>query len=216
VIIFGARSPIVVELEETCRRAGLSIAALVSVNGVPRSLDQDRTIDLERFDAYPIDAPFLACAFAPQRRAALFAMALARGLTPRRALIDPTAILASSAEVEAGTYINAGVIVGGVSMIGKSCLINRAVSLGHHTLLQDGVSIGPGATLAGNIHVGEGSMIGAGATVLPNIRIGSGSLVGAGSVVIGHVPENTFVAGNPAKQKPFDPHKSSLYIEDGE
>jgi acetyltransferase-like isoleucine patch superfamily enzyme len=41
--------------------------------------------------------------------------------------------------------------------------------------------------------------IGANATILPGVRIGRNSLVGAGSVVTKDVPENSVVAGNPAK-----------------
>ncbi|MFZ2199013.1 MAG: acyltransferase [Thermodesulfovibrionales bacterium] len=41
--------------------------------------------------------------------------------------------------------------------------------------------------------------IGAHATILPGVRIGRNSLVGAGSVVTRDVPENSVVAGNPAR-----------------
>jgi acetyltransferase-like isoleucine patch superfamily enzyme len=41
--------------------------------------------------------------------------------------------------------------------------------------------------------------IGANATILPGIRIGKNSLIGAGAVVTKDVPENSVVAGNPAR-----------------
>ena len=41
--------------------------------------------------------------------------------------------------------------------------------------------------------------IGAGATILPGVTVGENSVVGAGSVVTKDVPDNTIVAGNPAK-----------------
>lgn len=41
--------------------------------------------------------------------------------------------------------------------------------------------------------------IGAGAVILPGIKVGENSIVGAGSVVTKDVPDNTVVAGNPAK-----------------
>ena len=41
--------------------------------------------------------------------------------------------------------------------------------------------------------------IGANATVLPGVCIGNNSVVGANSVVTKNVPENTVVAGNPAR-----------------
>jgi len=47
--------------------------------------------------------------------------------------------------------------------------------------------------------VEEGASIGSGATILCNIRIGKNAIVGAGSVVTKDVSPNTIVVGNPAK-----------------
>ena len=42
-------------------------------------------------------------------------------------------------------------------------------------------------------------MIGAGAAILGNIKVGRSCKIGAGSVVVKDVPDNTSVAGIPAK-----------------
>lgn len=47
--------------------------------------------------------------------------------------------------------------------------------------------------------VRKGASIGSGSTILANVTIGENALVGAGSVVTKDVPENTIVAGNPAR-----------------
>ncbi|MGD9211356.1 MAG: acyltransferase [Desulfobacteraceae bacterium] len=47
--------------------------------------------------------------------------------------------------------------------------------------------------------VKKGASIGSNATILCGVTIGSGALVGAGAVVTKDVPDNTIVAGNPAK-----------------
>lgn len=216
MILFGVRSPLVVEYEETCHRLGLSITAGVSVNGVPRMLDRSLVVNLADFDYLGTLDHFVACAFAPMRRAALIALAQELGLVMAPALIDPSAVLARTVRVGAGSFVNAGTVIGAMSILGEGVVVNRAVSLGHHTLLDDQVSIGPGATLAGNIHVGQGVMIGAGAILQPDIRIGAGAIIAAGSLVRHHVPARAFVAGNPAKERHFYPKKSSLYIVDGE
>lgn len=44
----------------------------------------------------------------------------------------------------------------------------------------------------------DGASIGAGATILPGIRIGTGAMVGAGAVVTKDVPPRVTVVGNPA------------------
>lgn len=48
-------------------------------------------------------------------------------------------------------------------------------------------------------YIGKSCVIGVGATILGGIRIGNYCVVGAGAVVSKDVPDNTIVAGNPAK-----------------
>jgi sugar O-acyltransferase (sialic acid O-acetyltransferase NeuD family) len=215
MILFGVRSPLVVDFEETLRRLDQRVAAAVSISGVPRLLDRQALVDLAEFHAES-GQEFIVPAFAPLRRQALWDQAVDLGLEPCAALIDPTAILPGAIRIGRGTFINAGVVIGGLSMIGEGVLVNRSASLGHHCVLGDFVSIGPGATLAGNIHVGAGSIVGAGAVVLPNVRIGRGSIVSAGAVVRKHVADATLVVGNPALPHRFNPARSSLAVEDGE
>lgn len=215
MIIFGVRSPLVADLEETLLRLDIAVTAAVSVNGTPRLLDRSRLVDLADFVPEP-GAQFTVCAFAPKRRGELIELALSLGLKKAKAIIDPTAIIPRSLRVGACSYINAGVVIGAMSMIGEGVLVNRAASLGHHTMLGDRVSIGPGATLAGNIHVGEGAVIGAGAVIHPDTRIGAGAVIAAGAVVRKMIPDGALVAGNPAVIKPFRPRASSINIEGGE
>jgi sugar O-acyltransferase (sialic acid O-acetyltransferase NeuD family) len=215
MILIGARSPLVVDFEETLARRGIAVAAAVCVSGVPRLLDRSRLVDLADFDPPP-GAPFLAPAFAPMRRAELLELGISLGLTKAEPLIDPSAVLPRSIRIGAGSFINAGVVIGAMTMLGEGVLVNRSASLGHHTVLGDLVSVGPGATLAGNIHVGAGSVIGAGCVILPNVRIGAGAIVSAGAVVRKHVPDGVLVIGNPAVERRFNPRVSSLNVEDGE
>ncbi len=215
MILFGVRSPLVVELEETLARLGIAVTAAISINGVPRVTDRSRLVELNAFTPIP-GAAFIASAFAPQRRRALVEQALAMDLVKARAIIDPTAILPRSVRVGDATFINAGVVIGAITLIGEGVLVNRAASLGHHTVLSDFASVGPGATLAGNVHVGANAVIGAGTTILPDVRIGENAIVSAGSVVRKHVADGAFVAGNPAVCLRFNPRRSALNVEDGE
>lgn len=49
------------------------------------------------------------------------------------------------------------------------------------------------------VYIGKNVWIASNVTILPGVHIGDNSVIGAGSVVTKDVPENVFVAGNPAK-----------------
>lgn len=216
MILFGVRSPIVVEYEETCSRLRLSVTAAVSVSGVPRLLDTSRLVDWEAFRTAPVDDSFIACAFSPVRRSELSVLAGSIGLARSAALIDPSAVIARSVRAGPGSFINAGVVIGAVTLIGANVLVNRCASIGHHCLIADNVSIGPGVMIAGNVQIGAGAVIGAGARIMPDIRIGRGAVVAGGALVRRHVPDGAFVDGHPAVERPFKLSRSSLSVEGGE
>lgn len=93
--------------------------------------------------------------------------------------------------------------------IGKGILIDHATSvvIGETAVVEDNVSMLHEVTLGGtgketgdrHPKVRQGVLIGAGAKILGNIEIGEGSKIGAGSVVLDPVPPHTTVAGVPAQ-----------------
>ncbi|EOD53726.1 serine O-acetyltransferase [Aeromonas molluscorum] len=102
-----------------------------------------------------------------------------------------------------------GVDVHPAARIGKGIMFDHATGIvvGETAVIEDDVSILQSVTLGGTGKAGgdrhpkirEGVMIGAGAKVLGNIEVGMGAKIGAGSVVINPVPPHTTVAGVPAK-----------------
>jgi len=93
--------------------------------------------------------------------------------------------------------------------IGKGIMIDHAHSIviGETAVVGDDVSMLHSVTLGGtgkaggdrHPKIGDGVLIGAGAKVLGNIRVGKCSRIAAGSVVLKEVPPNKTVAGIPAK-----------------
>ena len=80
------------------------------------------------------------------------------------------------------------------AVIGRNCIVMQNVTIGS--------SLKKGASFEQNNvapTIGDGVLIGAGATVLGDIHIGDGSIVGAGSVVTKSVPANSTVVGVPAR-----------------
>lgn len=113
-------------------------------------------------------------------------------------LVHPTAFVAASAKIDSGSQILALACVGADATLGRAVIVNTRAGVDHDAVLEDGVHIGPGATLAGRVHVGACSLVGAGAVVLPNVTIGTDVIVGAGAVVTKDVPSGVVVYGNPA------------------
>lgn len=93
--------------------------------------------------------------------------------------------------------------------IGKGLFLDHATGLvvGSTAVIGENVSILQGVTLGGtgkesgdrHPKIGDGVLIGAGAKVLGNIEVGSCSRIAAGSVVLKPVPKCTTVAGVPAR-----------------
>ena len=94
-------------------------------------------------------------------------------------------------------------------VIGKGIMLDHGTGLviGETAVVGDNVSMLQNVTLGGtgksdqdrHPKIGNGVLIGAGAKVLGNIKIGDCSRIGAGSVVLKEVPPRVTVAGVPAK-----------------
>ena len=80
-------------------------------------------------------------------------------------------------------------------VVGETAVIGNDVSMLH------GVTLGGTGKQTGDRHpkVGNGVLLGAGVKVLGNVHIGDGSKVGAGSVVLSDVPAHCTVVGVPAR-----------------
>jgi acetyltransferase-like isoleucine patch superfamily enzyme len=94
-------------------------------------------------------------------------------------------------------FVNSGVVLMSVLEI----TIGDDVAIANEAYLVDSDSHGVEGRPVKNapIHIGNGTWIGARAIVLPGVTIGSRCLVAAGAVVSKDVPDDTLVAGNPAR-----------------
>ena len=102
-----------------------------------------------------------------------------------------------------------GVDIHPAARIGKGLMIDHAhaIVIGETAVVGDNVSMLHSVTLGGtgkedgdrHPKIGDGVLIGAGAKVLGNIRVGHCSRIAAGSVVLSEVPPCTTVAGVPAR-----------------
>ncbi|KAL0406991.1 UNVERIFIED_CONTAM: Serine acetyltransferase 1, chloroplastic [Sesamum latifolium] len=100
-------------------------------------------------------------------------------------------------DIHPGAKIGRGIMLDHATglVIGETAVIGNNVSILHN------VTLGGTGKDSGDRHpkIGDGVLIGAGTCVLGNVRIEDGAKIGAGSVVLKPVPARTTAVGNPAK-----------------
>lgn len=114
-------------------------------------------------------------------------------------LVHPTAMVSATARLGAGCQILAQAVVAADAVLGEACIVNHHANVDHECVLGDGVHMAPASVLCGCVTLCDNTMVGANAVVLPRLRVGMNAVVGAGSVVTHDVPDDSVVAGNPAR-----------------
>ena len=94
-------------------------------------------------------------------------------------------------------FINSGVVIMSVLEV----TIGNDVAIANEAYIMDSDSHGVEGRPVKNapVRIGDGSWIGARAIILPGVTIGRRCLVAAGAVVSRDVPDDSLVAGNPAR-----------------
>jgi serine O-acetyltransferase len=112
-------------------------------------------------------------------------------------------VISQIARFLTGIEIHPGATIGRRFFIdhGSGVVIGETTEIGDDVLLYQGVTLGGTGHERGKRHptLGNGVVVGTGAKVLGNIRIGDNVKIGAGSVVVHPVPDNSTVVGIPGR-----------------
>lgn len=100
-------------------------------------------------------------------------------------------------EIHPGATIGKGVFIDH----GMGVVIGETAIVGDYCLIYQGATLGGTGKESGKRHptLGEGVVVGAGAKVLGNLQIGDRVRIGAGSIVLQDVPEDCTVVGVPGR-----------------
>lgn len=123
------------------------------------------------------------------------------------ARIEPGAIIRDQVKIGQHAVIMMGAVINIGSVIGDGSMIDMNAVLGGRAIVGKNCHIGAGAVLAGVIEppsakpvvVEDDVLVGANAVILEGVRVGKNAVVAAGAVVIEDVPDNSVVAGIPAR-----------------
>jgi UDP-3-O-[3-hydroxymyristoyl] glucosamine N-acyltransferase len=100
-------------------------------------------------------------------------------------------------EIGASTTIDRGTV--GETVIGRGCIIDNQVQIGHNCVIEEGVIICGCVGLAGSAHVGKYALLAGFVAVANKVKIGAGAQVAGYTAVTGHVPPGASWGGRPGR-----------------
>ena len=118
-------------------------------------------------------------------------------------VIAPESVISRHAIIGEGIFIEPYVRISNGVKLGDHCIVQSFTAINHDQTIGDNVLIGCNVAMAGS-SVGSHTTIADGSTIGFKKSIGSNCLVTDGTVVTKDIPDNVVAYGNPARTMPRD------------
>lgn len=115
--------------------------------------------------------------------------------------IHPTALLMNNnIIIDIGSFIGAYSIITTNVVIGKHCILNRSVQIGHDAIIGDYFSAMPGSVVSGGCKLGDFVYLGTNSSIREKLIIYDKVNIGLNTGVVKSISESGTYAGNPAQK----------------
>lgn len=114
-------------------------------------------------------------------------------------LVHPRAWLGANVKLGGGVVICAGALLTTDITLGEHSHVNIGATVGHDAVVGAFSTLSPGVHLSGRVQLGEGVEVGTGACVNPGLSLGAGAVIGAAAAVVRDVPAGCTAVGVPAR-----------------
>lgn len=153
---------------------------------------------LEEFSTNRKDLEFVIANGTPVNRQSIYHK-LVEGGYHLTNLIDPTAIVSSTAKLGKGVIVTPYTTISSDVLLKDDVLIQSYVRVGHDIVIEENTVISSNVGIGGNTNIGENTYVGLGAVIKENLSIGHNTIVGMGTVIHTDVDAGVIVVGNPGR-----------------